>query len=96
MPQEERAWFQKRGFKDELDIDNFTVQLSEAEHQAIHGGNSWRLGRSWTGEWNRSIMTRLKTAESALGRNLKSDEVFKIVLEEMDSYGIPANFVPYR
>jgi RHS repeat-associated protein len=96
MPQEERAWFQKRGFKDELDIDNFTVQLSEAEHQAIHGGGSWRLGRSWTGEWNRRIMTRLNTAESALGRNLKSDEVFKIVLEEMDSYGIPANFVPYR
>jgi len=28
-----------------MDIDNFCVRLEQAQHEAIHGGGNWRLGR---------------------------------------------------
>lgn len=60
MPREEREWFQNRGFKGENSIDRWCVKLEQADHQAVHGGGNWRLGRTWPGEWNRHIMTRLR------------------------------------
>ena len=46
LPKEHRAWFEQRGFKGAMDIDQFCVRLEQAHHQAIHGGGNWRLGRT--------------------------------------------------
>jgi hypothetical protein len=96
MPQEERRWFEERGMTGDLDIDEFTVDMEEAEHQAIHGGGNWRLGRTWSGEWNRHIMGVLRQQEAQLGRHLNPSEILNIVGREMRVYGIPMDFVPFR
>jgi hypothetical protein len=56
LPQEHREFFEQRGFTGDLDIDNFTVELDAAQHQAQHGGGNWQMGRKWDGEWNRLVM----------------------------------------
>ena len=38
LPQEEIAFFQARGFPGR-DIDNFTVELDELDHEMVHGDN---------------------------------------------------------
>ncbi|WP_257455634.1 TIGR02269 family lipoprotein [Archangium lipolyticum] len=96
MPKEFREWFEKRGFTDEMDIDQFCVKLEQAHHQAIHGGGDWKLGRTWPGEWNRMIMDRLSKAESEAGRMLTRNEVLRIVAKNMRDYKIPMNFVSGR
>jgi hypothetical protein len=68
LPQGERRFFEERGFRGDLDIDNFTVEMETAEHQALHGGGDWKLAKSWPGEWNRLVMDRLRSREQVLGR----------------------------
>lgn len=92
MPQEHRKWFKDRG----IDIDDFAVKLSKAEHEAIHGGGNWRLGRTWPGEWNQNIMSKLTEREAAVGRQLTRPEILKIVISEMRAYAIPLKFIRYR
>jgi hypothetical protein len=92
LPQEHRAWFEQRGFKGELDIDQFCVRLEPAHHQAIHGGGNWRLGRTWPNEWNRMLMEALREAEVDAGRMLTQAEVLNIVSGRMKRYDIPMNF----
>jgi len=96
LPDEHRAWFEKRGFTGEMSIDQFCVRLEQAHHQAIHGGGNWRLGRTWPKEWNQMIMGILRDAESAAGRTLTRDAVLKLVVREMKRYNIPMNFTPGR
>jgi hypothetical protein len=96
LPREHRAWFEQRGFKGAMDIDQFCVRLEAAKHQAIHGGGSWRLGRMWPGEWNQMIMEALLTAERASGTILTRTTILKIVAREMRRRKIPMNFVPGR
>jgi hypothetical protein len=96
LPQEHRPWFEDHGFKGKLDIDNFTVELEEAEHQAIHGGGNYQLGRTTGFEWNGRVMAELTAEEAKLGgRLLTPREVLTIVKRLMTTYKIPANFVPY-
>jgi Predicted lipoprotein of unknown function (DUF2380) len=96
LPDEFREWFEKRGFTGAMDIDQFCVELETAEHQAIHGGGSWRLGRTWPGEWNRMIMGALRDAETLAGRMLTRNEVLERVAFHMKRYNIPMNFTPWR
>jgi hypothetical protein len=96
MPKEERAWFEERGFKGDMDIDQFCVRLEQAHHEAIHGGGDWRLGRTWPSEWNRMIMRALRDAETEAGRILKTNEILKIVAENMKLYDIPMKFTKGR
>ncbi|MFP2933436.1 DUF2380 domain-containing protein, partial [Pyxidicoccus sp. 3LG] len=96
MPQEHRTWFEQRGFKGDMDIDNFCVRLEKAHHEAIHGGGNWRLGRTWPGEWNRMIMEALREAEAEAGRMLTRNTILRIVGENMKRYYIPMNFVRGR
>ncbi|MFY0581101.1 DUF2380 domain-containing protein [Cystobacter fuscus] len=96
MPKEFREWFEKRGFTGEMRIDWFCVTLQQAHHQAIHGGGNWKLGREWSGEWNRMIMKALGRAESRAGRMLTRNEVLEIVAERMGFYDVPMKFVRCR
>ncbi|OJH37103.1 DUF2380 domain-containing protein [Cystobacter ferrugineus] len=96
LPKEFRAWFEKRGFTGEMDIDRFCVEMEQAHHQAIHGGGSWRLGRTWPDEWNQMIMSVLSQAEAKAGRMLTPNAILKLVAREMRRYKIPMNFVPGR
>jgi len=96
LPREHRVWFEKRGFKGAMDIDQFCVELELAHHQAIHGGGNWRLGRMWPGEWNRMIMEALREAELEAGRMLTRNAILKLVAKRMKDYGIPMNFSPWR
>lgn len=97
LPQEHRKWFEQRGFKDDLDIDNFTVELPRAEHEAIHGGGNYRLGRTTGFEWNTRVMSELRKAESKLGgRKLKPKEILRIVEKLMRDNKIPRKYVPYK
>ncbi|WP_341870969.1 DUF2380 domain-containing protein [Corallococcus llansteffanensis] len=92
FPDEHRAWFEKRGFTGDMDIDQFCVRLEQAHHEAIHGGGNWKLGRMWPGEWNRMIMRTLGDAETKVGRMLTRNEVLDIVAERMRFYAIPMRF----
>jgi Domain of unknown function (DUF4157) len=97
LPQEQRPWFEQRGFKGKLGIDEFTVELEEAEHQAIHGGGDYRLGRTTGFEWNRRLMVDLNAEEVKLGgRLLTRKEILTVVKRLMDEYKIPAKFVSYK
>nr|WP_228557301.1 DUF2380 domain-containing protein [Myxococcus sp. AB025B] len=96
MPKEHREWFEQRGFKGDMDIDQFCVRLEQAHHEAIHGGGSWKLGRTWPGEWNRLIMKALNDAEVEAGRRLTRNAVLDIVADRMKDYRIPMNFVTGR
>ncbi|WP_323395366.1 DUF2380 domain-containing protein [Myxococcus guangdongensis] len=92
MPKEHREWFEQRGFKGDLDIDQFCVRLEQAHHEAIHGGGNWKLGRMWPGEWNRRIMEALREAEIDAGRMLTRNEILSEVAENMNRYDIPMKF----
>ena len=96
MPDEHRAWFEKRGFTGEMNIDQFCVDLEVAHHQAVHGGGNWRLGRTWPGEWNQLIMKALRDAETEAGRRLTRTEILNLVAENMRDYKIPLIFTPWR
>ena len=96
LPDEHRSWFEKRGFTGEMNIDQFCVELEVAHHQALHGGGNWRIGRTWTGEWNRMIIRELQDAETAAGRMLTRNEILNFVAEYMKDYGIPMRFTPWR
>ncbi|NPC69744.1 DUF2380 domain-containing protein [Corallococcus exiguus] len=93
MPREHREWFEKRGFKGAMDIDNFCVRLERSHHEAIHGGGDWRMGRTWAGEWNQMVMKALRDAEVEAGTRLTRNEVLAIVAVRMKLYDIPMNFV---
>nr|WP_233614210.1 DUF2380 domain-containing protein [Corallococcus sp. AB032C] len=96
LPQEHREWFEQRGFKGGMDIDQFCVRLERAHHEAIHGGGNWKLGRMWPGEWNRMIMDALLKAETRAGRMLTRNTVLRIVAGYLKEYDIPMNFIPGR
>ncbi len=88
---------EERGFVGERDIDNFTVQLDEATHQAIHGGGNWKLARKeWDREWNKVVMRELMSEERRLGRKLTFDEVKTRVEKTMARYAISTNYVKYK
>jgi hypothetical protein len=93
LPQEHREWFERRGFKGDMDIDQFCVRLEQAHHEAIHGGGNWKLGRTWPGEWNRMIMEALREAEVEAGRMLTRNEVLNIAAARMKRYDIPMRFI---
>ncbi|WP_163779733.1 DUF2380 domain-containing protein [Myxococcus vastator] len=92
LPKEHREWFEARGFKGDMDIDQFCVRLERAHHEAIHGGGNWRLGRIWPGEWNRMVMEALLEAEVEVGRQLTRNEVLNIAASRMKRYDIPMKF----
>nr|WP_128798904.1 DUF2380 domain-containing protein [Corallococcus coralloides] len=96
LPQEHREWFEQRGFKGDMDIDQFCVRLERAHHEAIHGGGDWRLGRTWPGEWNQLLMHELLKAEARAGRMLTRDAILKLVAKHMKDYRIPMNFASWR
>ncbi|NOK21750.1 DUF2380 domain-containing protein [Corallococcus carmarthensis] len=96
LPQEQREWFEQRGFKGDMDIDQFCVRMEKAHHEAIHGGGNWKLGRTWPGEWNRMIMELLREAEVEAGRLMTRNEILKEVAKRMRDYGIPMSFTPGR
>jgi Predicted lipoprotein of unknown function (DUF2380) len=103
FPQEERPWFEHRGMKDTDSIDNFTVELDKAVHQAQHGGGDWKLARKqWSDEYNKLVMRELKASEAAkrirLGDReilLTPEEVKATVFKIMDRRQIPQQFVKY-
>jgi hypothetical protein len=96
LPREHRQWFEQRGFTGDMSIDRFCVEMEVANHQAIHGGGNWRLGRLWGGEWNQLIMGELRLAELAVGRRLTRKEILNIVAGYMKDYDIPMSFSPWR
>ncbi|WP_368739047.1 DUF2380 domain-containing protein [Corallococcus exiguus] len=96
LPQEHREWFERRGFKGDMDIDNFCVRLEQADHEAIHGGGNWRPGRAWPGEWNRMMMKALGDAEIATGRTLTRNEILTLVAKSMRDYRVPMSFTRGR
>jgi hypothetical protein len=96
LPQEFREWFEQRGFTGEMDINQFCVEMEQANHEAIHGGGDWRLGRTWPGEWNRMLMRDLRDAEMLAGRALTRNEILERVAFHMKRYDIPMKFTPWR
>jgi hypothetical protein len=107
FPQERRRWFERRGMRGANDIDNFTLKMDKAMHQAQHGGGDWSLARrEWEGEYNRLVMDELVKAEGAkrirLGKRkalLTPDEIKETVFNILDQRQIPhspVDFVKYR
>jgi len=96
LPQEHRAWFEQRGFKGDMSIDRFCVRMERADHQAIHGGGNWRMGRTWPNEWSQAVMRTLRDAETSAGRMLTRNEILQRVALLMRRYEIPMKFIPGR
>lgn len=65
-----RAWFKDRG----IDIDEFCVDLSDFDHDMIHGGNQSLASRHWReGEWRSAILDELHKAETDLQEASRDD-----------------------
>lgn len=104
FPQERRPWFAKRGMTGVDDIDNFTVELDKAAHQAQHGGGDWKLARkAWQDEYNKLVMRKLEEAEVVKVAKLNDvkalltpSEIKDIVFKLLEERGIPKTFVPYK
>ncbi|NTX00329.1 DUF2380 domain-containing protein [Myxococcus sp. CA040A] len=96
LPREHREWFEQRGFKGPMDIDQFCVRLEKSHHEAVHGGGDWRLGRTWPKEWNQMIIRALRDAEFEAGQKLTRDEILKLLARYLRDYDIPMNFTPGR
>ena len=81
FPQEERKWFEDRGF----DIDRLTIELDDGTHSALH-----------TMGWNRKIMERLTDAEIQNGQALNPQQIWKQGYGFMRSQGLrEVKFLPY-
>jgi RHS repeat-associated protein len=81
FPQEEVKWFKDRG----ITIDEHTIPMSEAEHEAIHVRG-----------WNKVIMERLRELEAAYGRQLVPDEIIYVGKKVCDEFKIPnSDWIPY-
>lgn len=101
FPQEHQEWFAERGF---TRIDDFTVELDQSTHEAIHGGGDWELARqNWPDEWNTRIMSELEVAEAQLRSNtnnpqakLSVRDIITIGRRLMREYGINQSFLPYE
>ena len=93
LPQEHRKFFEERGFKGDLDIDHFTVELETAHHQAQHGGGNWKMAKQeWVGEWNKLVMGTLERRERRLGRPMTVTEIMQRVERLMKRRDIPIRF----
>jgi Predicted lipoprotein of unknown function (DUF2380) len=99
FPQEERyaRWFQERG----VDVDDYCIDITPAEHQAQHGGGDWRLGRKeWDEEWNRAVMQFLSNREEVKkalvgpGAKLTRDEIVEAGVVFMKRRGLGE--LPFR
>jgi hypothetical protein len=91
FPQSERKWFAERG----VDVDDFCVDLSDFDHDMIHGGNQGLASKHWReGEWRSDIMDRLDEAERRLKRNLgpqaklSRETILEIGHEQMTKFDI--------
>ena len=94
FPQSERAWFKARG----IDVDDFCVDLSDFDHDMIHGGNQGLAVKHWReGEWRSAIMDRLHREEARLGgAQLSADRIREIGEELMVEFDIADHpFVHY-
>ncbi len=65
FPRAQRQWFKDHG----MDIDDWCVDIATVEHQAQHGGGSWKIAREAAkkypdAEWSAAIMKRLQGAEA--------------------------------
>ncbi len=66
LPQKEIAFFQARGFPGR-DIDAYCVEVSQLEHDILHGGNQSLARTHWRQrEWSTELMRRLKADEAEL------------------------------
>jgi hypothetical protein len=66
LPQEEISFFQKRGFPGRA-IDAYCVELTELEHQLLHGGNQTLAKAYWEShEWSSRLMRQLREQEKIL------------------------------
>jgi hypothetical protein len=101
LPREHREWFQERGFPGN-DIDAYCVTLDIPDHQALHGGGDFHLGRAWEKEWNKAVKNKLDEAEERVqrthGRKLNREEVLAIIHKLMDDSPIlkGRSFIHYR
>lgn len=92
---EKLGYWEKRGFA-KGEIDNFTLDLTEWEHQAQHGGGNPWLGRTWKDEWNAAIVRRIEAKEAALGRTVRKSELLEIGAQMKVDRGIDLPYVRYR
>lgn len=85
LPQEEIAFFQARGFPGR-DIDAYCVEVSQLEHDILHGGNQSLARRHWRQrEWSTELMQRLKIDEAKLQRSEPGAKLSRrMILEIME------------
>jgi hypothetical protein len=91
-----RDWFADHG----IDIDDYTIELDRATHEAIHGGGDWKLAREkCDGEWNREMKKRITRFEHELrrteGRDMTKDEILSIAQTMLEQRNLPSEFVRY-
>lgn len=82
-----RAWFKERG----VDIDEFCVDLSDFDHDMIHGGNQGLASKHWReGEWRSAILDALYREERLLGpgEKLSRERILEIGREMMEAFEI--------
>jgi hypothetical protein len=87
FPQEYRAWFRARG----VDVDEYCIELTPPEHQAQHGGGSWRLARDVAkeipeAEWSAGIMKRLLAEEQRI-QKISGDPHVRLTPDEIIEQG---------
>jgi RHS repeat-associated protein len=95
FPQQMRSQFEARGFTGANDIDNYTVTLDRAHHEAIHAGGDAPWAAGWS--YNQVFRRELGQFETdVVGRQATFDEVFDIGLDMMRRYRISGPFERWR
>lgn len=103
LPQEEIAFFQRNGFPGR-DIDKYCVEVSQAEHDILHGGNQALARKHWPErEWSTALMKDLRAQEATakeLGgadAHLSREDVLATVEKLKNRFRISEKeVVPYR
>ena len=74
-----RSWFKERG----IDIDEFCVDLSDFEHDRIHGVSQDLARKHWRGwEWRSAILDELQ-AEETFQAKANADPKYKLTPEQI-------------
>ncbi|NJM90817.1 MAG: DUF2380 domain-containing protein [Myxococcales bacterium] len=74
-----RKWFKDRG----IEIDEYCVEISDFDHDMIHGGNQRLASKHWRErEWRSAVLDRL-AAEEKLQAKVHGDPKYKLSPDEI-------------
>lgn len=92
------GFYAERGFATD-EIDEYTSEFSQGEHQALHGGGDYKLAKEhWPeGSWNEKLRMEHDKMERDLGRRLTREELLEHNLDMRRQFKVEDKpVIPYK